>query len=87
MLAGRACYVSPDSRVTDEGAQQPHIAARQSTRAGFLVRIELDADEVGGGELWGRVKLGLGGTAEIVTSRESILGILLKRVRQTISSG
>ena len=33
------------------------------------------------------VKLGLGGTAEIVTGQESVLSILLNRIRQTISLG
>jgi hypothetical protein len=51
------------------------------------VRVELLADEVGRGALRGRVKLGLGGTAEIVTGRESVLAILVKRIRQAISLG
>jgi hypothetical protein len=55
--------------------------------AAFVVRVELLADEVGRGALCGRVKLGLGGTAEIVTGRESVLAILIKRIRQAISLG
>ena len=35
----------------------------------------------------GPVKLGLGGTAEIVTGQEIVLSILLNRIRQTISLG
>ena len=53
----------------------------------YLVRIELHANEVGRGDLRGPVKLGLGGTAEIVTGQESVLSILLNRIRQTISLG
>jgi HlyD family secretion protein len=87
VLMGRVCYLSPDSRVTDQGDQQPQASATHTTPAQFLVRIELDGDEVGRGELHGRVKLGLGGTAEIVTGRESILVILLKRIRRSISLG
>jgi hypothetical protein len=35
----------------------------------------------------GEVKLGLGGTAEIVAARESLLSIFLKKIRHTISLG
>jgi hypothetical protein len=42
---------------------------------------------VGRGDLRGFVKLGLGGTAEIVTGSESVLSILIKRIRQSISLG
>jgi hypothetical protein len=61
-------------------------AARKSPAA-YLVRIEMDGDAVGRGELRGEVKLGLGGTAEIVTDRESVLMIFFRKIRQTISLG
>jgi hypothetical protein len=51
----------------------------------YLVRIELAGEEVGRGELYGRVKLGMAGQAEIVTGQEGLLSLLLKRIRQTIS--
>ena len=86
VLTGKICYLSPDSRVIEEGDQAPD-QVKPAMPAGFLVRIDLDAEEVGRGELRGRVKLGLGGTAEIVTGRETVLEILLKRIRQTISLG
>ena len=53
----------------------------------FVVRVELPIKQVGRGDLIGDVKLGLGGTAEIVTDRESLLLILLKKLRRTISLG
>jgi multidrug resistance efflux pump len=75
-VAGTVCYLSPDSGP----AEGQHKAA-------YLVRIALEGDEVGRGELQGRVKLGMSGQAEIVTGRESVLSLLLRRIRQTISLG
>jgi len=72
-VSGRVCFISPDSG-TAEGRP-----------ASYTVRIELDGPEVGRGDFRGRVKLGMAGTAEIVTGRESVLSLLVKRVRQTIS--
>jgi HlyD family secretion protein len=75
-LSGTVCYVSPDSGVPD------------GQRAAFyVVRVELDGDEVGRGELRGRVKLGMAGQVEVVTERESLLAILVKKIRRTISLG
>lgn len=79
ILAGTVQYISPDSKWS-ESSDRPRGAA-------YLVRIELHADEVVRGHLCGKVKLGLGGTAEIVTGRESILAILVKRIRSAISLG
>jgi HlyD family secretion protein len=90
VLEGRVIYLSPDSRVGDDANQELEAAnspAAGNSPAAFLVRIELCADEVKRGELRGPVKLGLGGTAEIVTGRESVLSILLRRIRQSISLG
>jgi len=75
-LAGTVRYISPDSGVP-EGQQA----------AFYVVRIELDGHEVGRGDLRGPVKLGMVGRAEIVTDRESLLSLLLKKIRQTISLG
>jgi hypothetical protein len=84
-------YLSPDSRLPREGDGGPGaLAATPASRrspAAYLVRVEMHADEVGRGELHGAVKLGLGGTAEIVTDRESVLMIFLRKIRQTISLG
>jgi hypothetical protein len=49
------------------------------------VKVAVDEEEVGRGEWRGPVKLGMFGQVEIVNGQETILGLLLKKVRQTIS--
>jgi hypothetical protein len=49
------------------------------------VKIEMEGEELGRGELRGRVKLGMAGQADIVTSQERLLTLLVKRLRQTMS--
>jgi multidrug efflux pump subunit AcrA (membrane-fusion protein) len=75
-VAGTVCFIAPDSTVP-EGA---HAAV-------YLVRIAVEGDRVGRGEFQGQVKLGMSGQADIVTEQESLLALLLKRIRQTISLG
>jgi multidrug resistance efflux pump len=75
-VRGTVCFVAPDSGV----------AERQS-RATYTVRIALAGDRIGRGEYRGRVKLGMAGQVDIVTDQESLLSLLLKRIRQTISLG
>ena len=75
-LKGKVCFIAPDAKVV-EGQRV----------AKYLVKIELEADVVGRGELCGRAKLGMAGQTEIVTRQESLLMLLLKRIRQTISLG
>jgi multidrug resistance efflux pump len=90
VMTGKVTYLSPDSHVprdnASEAAQQPP-SANNKNPAAYLVRIEMDAEQVGRGELSGPVKLGLGGAAEIVTDRESLLMIFFRKIRQTISLG
>jgi hypothetical protein len=74
--AGTVVFISPDSGVL-EG----------NSTATYLVRIALAAEEVGRGDLRGRVKLGMAGQAEIVTEQESLLALLMKKIHQTISLG
>lgn len=75
-VAGTVVFISPDSGVpTGQGMVT------------YLVRIALAGDEVGRGALHGKVKLGMAGQAEIVTGHESLLTLLVKRLRQTISIG
>ena len=78
-LEGTVRYISPDSKPSEN--QEP------ATQAAYLVRIDLHGDRVSRSGLVGQVKLGLDGTAEIVTGRESLLYILFKRLRQSISLG
>ncbi len=75
-LDGTVSFISPDSGMRE--GQRTAI---------YLVRIDLEGDEVGRGDLRGRVKLGMAGQAEIVTDQESLLALLLKKIRQTISLG
>jgi multidrug efflux pump subunit AcrA (membrane-fusion protein) len=75
-LSGTVRYVAPDAAVPD--------GQRAAT---YLVRIELSGDEVGCGDLRGRVKLGMSGQAEIITDRESLLSLLVRKIRQSISLG
>jgi hypothetical protein len=55
--------------------------------ARYLVRIEVDGDQVGRGDLRGEVKLGMTGQAEVVTGQESLLLLLVRKIRQSISLG
>ena len=76
VLNGTVRFISPDSGLP-EGQQAPS----------YIVRIELKGDEVGHGELRGRVKLGMAGYAEIVSDQEGILSLALRSIRRTISLG
>lgn len=84
-LEGRVAYISPDSRPIEQPTG--HAAGPAANSAAYLVRIEMQANEVGRGSLRGAIKLGLGGTADIITDRESLLVLLFKRIRHTIALG
>jgi multidrug efflux pump subunit AcrA (membrane-fusion protein) len=73
---GTVCFISPDSKKDAQGGG-----------VFYTVRIELAGDEVGRGEYRGRIKLGMAGKVEIVTERESLLTLLLKKLRHRISLG
>lgn len=73
-IPGTVCFISPDSQLA-AGAPA------------YRVRIELHGHVLGRGQDQGRIKLGLGGVAEIITDRESLLLVFLKNLRQTISLG
>jgi multidrug resistance efflux pump len=75
-LEGMVCFISPDSGMAD--------GRRTAT---YTVKIALHQVEFGREAPRGRVKLGMTGRVEIVTGRESLLSLLLKRIRQTISLG
>ncbi len=73
-LDGSVCFIAPDSGQSEGGRT-----------AQFTVRIELKGDSVGRGQWRRRVRLGMAGQAEIVTGRESLLSLLQKRFKQSIS--
>jgi multidrug resistance efflux pump len=76
ILMGKVSFVAPDAK-----------AAEGSRTAKYLVKIDLEAYEVGLGDNRGRIKLGMTGQADIVTDQESLLSLMVRRVRQTISLG
>jgi hemolysin D len=76
VLAGTVEFISPDSGVV-EGQRG----------AFYVVRVRVESETVGRGDLQGQVKLGMTGQAEIVTDQESLLLILVKKVRMTSSLG
>ena len=47
----------------------------------------MDGEEIGHGEYRVRVKLGMAGQADIVIGEETLLALLGKKIRQTISLG
>jgi hypothetical protein len=73
---GTVRFLSPDSGTG--GDERP---------ATYTVRIELASDTLGSGDFRGRVKLGMTGQSDIVTGQRSLLSLLVKRIRQTISLG
>jgi multidrug resistance efflux pump len=72
-LAGTVSFISPDSGFTDR------------PQATYLVRIEVEGEEVGRGDLRGQIKLGMAGQADIVTQQESLLLLLTRNLRQAFS--
>jgi multidrug resistance efflux pump len=78
-LEGTVCFISPDSKTVE---QKGTVEQRG---AFYTVKIELHGEQVGRDELRGRVTLGMTGRAEIVTESRSLLALLVKKVRQTIS--
>jgi membrane fusion protein, hemolysin D len=75
-VGGTVVFISPDSSLPPE--QQ---------MAAYLVKIKLEAEELGRGDLRGRAKLGMAGQADIVTGQESLLVLFVKKLRHTISLG
>lgn len=90
-LPGTVLFISPDSGVsrgpqagtTASGADAP----RQPPAPLYLVKIALSGDELSQGQFTGKLKLGMAGRVEIVTDQESLLSLLVRRVRQSISLG
>jgi multidrug resistance efflux pump len=86
-LNGTVCFVAPDSDVPEAQARSAGEGTVSPQAARYLVRIEVDGDQVGRGELRGWVKLGMAGQAEIITDQESLLLLLVRKIRQSISLG
>ena len=75
-MEGTVRFVAADSKVNQENGS-----------AFYMVKVDVNGNEVGAGDLRAAVKLGLTGQAEIVTSQESLLSLLVKKIRRTISLG
>ena len=76
-VSGSVLFVSPDSETPTGSADK--------LRAFYTIKLRLNQTELRRGQLHGQIKLGMTGQAEIITDRESILSILLRGVRRTIS--
>jgi multidrug resistance efflux pump len=70
-MEGTVYSITPDSRGSDQASV-------------YGVRIELEGSEVGRGTLTGRIKLGMMGQVEILTSQETILSLMVTKFRQTV---
>ena len=78
-LDGTLTTVAPDSHVA-EGPDGTRVAL-------YRLEIALTENHLERGAHHGRIKLGMTGQVEIVTGRESILTLLVRRIRQSISLG
>jgi multidrug resistance efflux pump len=85
-VEGAVRFISPDSGVAQSApAGGTQVGTPQTPF--YVVKIAIDGGEFGRGEFAARVKLGMAGRVEIVTERESLLSILVKKVRKSISLG
>jgi hemolysin D len=76
-MAGTVSYLSPDST--------PNDPAQPKRGATFVAKIDLAGERVALGDYCGQIKLGMAGQAEIVAERRSLLTILLRRLRSSVS--
>ncbi len=73
-LDGTVDFVAPDS-----------TPAEGRPGAVYLVRVKLGGESPGRGDLTGRLRLGMEGRAEIVTGEDTVLALLFKRIRRSVS--
>lgn len=71
-LPGTVVLVSPDSRMVEN-------------QLVYEVRVRLDRDKLTGGDRPVAARLGLTGTVEIITDRQSLLSILRRKIHRSIS--
>lgn len=77
IVEGTVKFISPDSQLV-QGPDNVQFAAYQVT-------IELAAIQVKRGELVGSIRLGMTAKSEIETEQQSLLTLLLRKIRGTIS--
>jgi multidrug resistance efflux pump len=75
-VQGVVQFISADSVVNQEDGA-----------VAYLVKVDVQGHEIGRGELREAIKLGLTGQAEILTGSETILSLLVQKIRRTISLG
>jgi multidrug resistance efflux pump len=78
-VAGAVCFISPDAAQHEQAATMRTLSYR--------VRTTVPSDRLGQGEFSGDVKLGMTGQVEIITGQRTVLAILIKRIRSSISFG
>jgi HlyD family type I secretion membrane fusion protein len=78
-LSGTVIYIAPDTQVS--------TLPDGKTVASYLVRVALSQDSLDNGENRGEVKLGMTGTAEIITEKESLFMLLIRGIRRKFSLG
>ncbi len=83
-LPGTVSFISPDSKPIESGGQSNRGSANEKT-ASFTIRVQLESEEIVYQASRVPVKRGLTGIAEIITENESLLNVLLKHIRRTIS--
>lgn len=86
VVPGTVQFISPDSGVAQAPASGP-VAGKAGQTPFYVVRIALDGDQFSRGRFPGKIKLGMAGHVEIVTEQESLLKILVRKVRRSISLG
>jgi HlyD family secretion protein len=74
---GRIAFIAPDSTVSE--------SANGPSKVAYTVKIELDGEELRHNEHAGPFKLGMTGVAEILVDRETLLRLLFRKIRHTIS--
>lgn len=82
---GTVQFISPDSGVAQPPAGAAAGKAGQSPF--YIVRIALEGDQLSRDRFPGKIKLGMAGHVEIVTDQETLLTLLVRKVRRSISLG
>jgi multidrug resistance efflux pump len=70
-LAGTVVSISPDSQVIEGSVF-------------YIIRIDLESEEIGSGAYRKKVKLGMVGSAEMVTGKETLLSIAFRKFRKKV---
>jgi multidrug resistance efflux pump len=75
-IGGTIAQIGTDAEMVGPSGNQVPI---------YVVRIEVDAEQIGRGTDLGTLKLGMTGMVEIVTGSDNLLSLLFGRIRQAVS--